>query len=172
MIGSTSKIPTVKGLSTLVRPRFGPGMLLQHDDLDLLTDYTRELNRLLFRSLFGCGVICGLEVNYKENCGLETITVDAGIGLVCSGDPVYVPRQQTVILEARSAEMRITEIESNLPFVTLQYEPEGPAKRVRIDVGLDPKELTAGEHSGTVRIHTSSEAVPFVTLPIKMTVAN
>jgi hypothetical protein len=110
MIGSTTKIPTVKGLSTLVRPRFGPGMLLQHDDLDLLTDYTRELNRLLFRSLFGCGVICGLEVNYKENCGLETITVDAGIGLVCSGDPVYVPRQQTVILDENCADITDKEL--------------------------------------------------------------
>jgi hypothetical protein len=110
MIGSTNKIPTVRGLSTLVRPRFGPGMLLQHDDLDLLTDYTRELNRLLFRSLFGCGVICGLEVNYKENCGQHTITVDAGVGLVCSGDPVYVPRQQTVILDENCADITDTEL--------------------------------------------------------------
>jgi Protein of unknown function (DUF1573) len=80
--------------------------------------------------------------------------------------------RQTVILESRSADMRITKIESDLPFVTLQYEPEGPAKRVRIDVGLDPKKLSAGEHSGSVRIHTSLKAVPLVTLPIKMTVAN
>ena len=80
--------------------------------------------------------------------------------------------RQTVILESRSADMRITKIESDLPFVTLQYEPEGPAKRVRIDVGLDPRKLSAGEHSGSIRIHTSLEAVPLVTLPIRITVAN
>jgi hypothetical protein len=80
--------------------------------------------------------------------------------------------RQTVILESRSTDMRITKIESDLPFVTLQYEPEGPAKRVRIDVGLDPRILSAGEHSGSVRIHTSLEAVPLVTLPITITVAN
>jgi hypothetical protein len=99
MIGTTNKIPTVRGLSTLVRPRFGPGMLLQHDDLDLLTDYTRELNRLLFRSLFGCGVICGLEVKPNPSCGRDAITVDPGIGLVCSGDPVYVPRQEPILID-------------------------------------------------------------------------
>lgn len=80
--------------------------------------------------------------------------------------------RQTVILESRSAGMRITKIESDLPFVTLRHEPDGPAQRFRIDAGLDPKMLSAGEYSGIVRVHTSSKAVPVVTLPIKMTVAN
>ena len=57
MNGTT--LSSIKGTSTLVRPKFGPGMLLQADDLDSLTTYTRELNRLMFRSLFGCGVVCG-----------------------------------------------------------------------------------------------------------------
>jgi len=80
--------------------------------------------------------------------------------------------RQTIILESRSADMRITKIESDLPFVTLEYDPKGPAKRVRIEVGLDPKALTAGEHGGSVRIYTSLEAMPLVTLPVKMTVVN
>ena len=118
-----------------------------------------------------------LEVNIlvKRDVHASVEAIDMGqfrIAAVRANPSLLDLLRQTVILEARSAEMRITEIESNLPFVTLQYEPAGPAKRVRIDVGLDPKELTAGEHSGTVRIHTSSEAVPVVTVPIKMTVAN
>lgn len=80
--------------------------------------------------------------------------------------------RQTVILESRSAALRVTKIECDLPFVTLRHEPEDPAQRIRIDVGLDPKMLSAGEHSGTVRVHTSLKAVPVVTLPITMTVAN
>lgn len=78
--------------------------------------------------------------------------------------------RQTVILEARSADMRITKIESDLPFVTLRCEPESPAKRVTIDVGLDPDRLSAGAYSGSVRIHTSLESTPVVTLPIRMNV--
>jgi hypothetical protein len=80
--------------------------------------------------------------------------------------------RQTVIVESRSADMRITKVESDLPFVTLQYEPEGPAQRVRLDVGLDPNKLAAGEYASTVRVHTSVEAVPVIELPIRLTVVN
>ena len=69
MSGSNDTVSSTKGKSTLVRPRFGPGMLLQHDDLEQLTSYTRDLSRLLFRSFFGCGVVCGLKVTIEENCG-------------------------------------------------------------------------------------------------------
>lgn len=93
------KIPSAKGLSTLVRPKFGPGMLLQHEDLDQLSTYTRELNRLMFRSLFGCGVICGLTVKTGTHCGQAAITVGAGLALNCSGDPIYVPKDQKVVID-------------------------------------------------------------------------
>ena len=46
MSGTNATISRITGTSTLVRPRFEPGMLLQHDDLDQMTSYTRELNRL------------------------------------------------------------------------------------------------------------------------------
>ena len=91
MSGSNVTINSTKGLSTLVRPRFGPGMLLQHEDLDQLNVYARELNRLMFRSLFGCGVVCGLVVTTDAKCG-PRITVDAGLALTCDGDPIYVPK--------------------------------------------------------------------------------
>ena len=89
----------VKGTSTLVRPKFGPGMLLQHEDLEQLSSYTRELSRLLFRSFFGCGVVCGLEVAPARVCGKSGITVSAGVALDCSGDPVYLPAERSLEIE-------------------------------------------------------------------------
>lgn len=83
------------GTSTLVRAKFGPGMLLQHEDLEQLNAYTRDLSRLMFQSLFGCGVICGLVVGTKEDCGKVNVTVGAGVALACSGDPVYVPKDES-----------------------------------------------------------------------------
>ena len=77
MSGANNVCGTGKGLSTLVRPKFGPGMLLQHDDLEQLSAYTREINRLMFRSLFGCGVVCGLVVVPDENCGKVCMLYDA-----------------------------------------------------------------------------------------------
>jgi hypothetical protein len=99
MSGANNVCSTGKGLSTLVRPRFGPGMLLQHDDLEQLSAYTREINRLLFRSLLGCGVICGLKVEPQENCGKVCVTVYAGLALDCCGNPVYVPKNIAVSVD-------------------------------------------------------------------------
>jgi hypothetical protein len=88
-----------KGTSSLVRAKFGPGMLLHHDDLDALNAYTRELSRLMFKSLFGCGVICGLVVEAVPGGGSAKITVGAGVALDCNGDPIYVPRDQPFALD-------------------------------------------------------------------------
>src|SRR5882672_10574274 len=84
------------GLSKLMRPKFGPGMLLQHEDLEQLNVYTRELSQLMFQSLFGCGVMCGLVVSTEEKCGKMTVKVEKGVALACSGDPVYVPEDVNV----------------------------------------------------------------------------
>jgi hypothetical protein len=92
MSGSDVTIKRSKGDSTLVRPRFGPGMLLQHEDLEGLGSYPRDLSRLLFRSFFGCGVVCGLVVETEVRCGKVYVTVGAGLALGCSGDPIHVPK--------------------------------------------------------------------------------
>lgn len=98
MSTSNQPVETSGGPSTLARARFGPGMLLQHDDLEQLNVYTRELSRLMFRSLFGCGVVCGLVVTAKADCGKLTVTVDGGLALDCQGDPIHVPRRHDVVV--------------------------------------------------------------------------
>lgn len=92
-------VASAKGTSTLVRAKFGPGMLLQHEDLEQLNSYTRDLSRLLFKSFFGCGVVCGLVVKVDPKCGKVCITVGAGLAHACSGDPIYVPKDQTFALD-------------------------------------------------------------------------
>src|SRR3954452_1382938 len=100
MITNNQPLARAKGPSTLARAKFGPGMLLQHDDLEQLSVYTRDLNRLMFRSLFGCGVVCGLVVvTGKTKCDDLLVTVGCGLALDCSGDPVYVPSPQSIEIE-------------------------------------------------------------------------
>jgi len=89
---------TVTGL--LERPRYSPGLILQDSDLTAAVDYTRELNRLLFRSLFGCGVICGLDISVEEKCGLQ-VTVRPGLALDGCGDPVQLPSAVTITLDEK-----------------------------------------------------------------------
>ena len=97
MTASTQHVGIAKGWSNLSRAKFGPGMLLQHEDLEQLGDYTRELNRLMFRSLFGCGVVCGLVVEKpKPECNHLKVTVGCGLALDCCGDPIHVPTSQII----------------------------------------------------------------------------
>ncbi len=89
-----------QGLGTLVKARFGAGMLLQHDDLDALATYTQELNRLMFRTLFGCGVMCGLVVSVEPpKCGKLSVRVAKGVALDSCGDPIAVNETQTITLD-------------------------------------------------------------------------
>jgi hypothetical protein len=71
-------------------------MLLKHEDMELLNSYTRDLSRLMFRSLFGCGVVCGLVVDTKKECGKLIVTVGSGVAIACSGDPIWVPRDESI----------------------------------------------------------------------------
>ena len=99
MSGNNANVNSVKGISKLVRARFEPGMLLQHEDLEQMSTYTRDLSRLMFRSLFGCGVVCGLVVRTDRKCGKDTIVVGAGLALDDCGDPIHVPDDQPLTID-------------------------------------------------------------------------
>jgi hypothetical protein len=92
-------VEPLKDVSGLVWPRFTQGLLLQAEDLTQTVDYTRDLNRLMFRSLFGCGVICGLVVKAEVKCCKLYIQVAHGLALDSCGDPVHVPRAQTLVID-------------------------------------------------------------------------
>lgn len=89
----------IRNLTSLVRPKYSPGLLLQDDDLTTAVSYTRNLSRLMFRTLFGCGVLCGLKVDppRMDNCGKLLIDVAKGMALSCAGDPIEVSASQIEI---------------------------------------------------------------------------
>jgi hypothetical protein len=88
-------------IGQIERPLYAPGLILQDSDLTAAVDYTRDLSRLLFRTLFGCGVVCGLRVGIREDCGL-TVTVAPGLALDGCGDPLHLPGPATVKLDERT----------------------------------------------------------------------
>lgn len=87
----------------LERPRYSPGLILEDSDLTSAVDYTQALSRLLFRNLFGCGVICGLTVTVDPECGLA-VTVSPGLALDGCGDPVQIPSPVTIAYDKKKAE--------------------------------------------------------------------
>lgn len=94
-----SKLPEVIGKALLVRPRYSPGLMLQDDDLTQAVDYVRELSRLMFKTLFGCGVMCGFRVRLEEKCGKLYVIVDEGVAMDCHGDPIQMPEPQRIPLD-------------------------------------------------------------------------
>jgi hypothetical protein len=99
MSAKSQVIGQLKGTSGLMRPRFAPGQLLRDDDLTQGVNYTRELSRLLFKTLLGCGVMCGLIVKWKYQCDKLNILIADGVALDCHGDPIQVPAPQTVTID-------------------------------------------------------------------------
>lgn len=92
-----TKFPiAVTGKASLVRPQFSPGLLLQDDDLTQTVDYMRNMTRMLFQTMLGCGVMCGFKVNASINCGKLQIIVRKGIALDCRGDLVELPGDETI----------------------------------------------------------------------------
>lgn len=88
--------------AVLERPRYSPGLILEDSDLTSAVDYTQALSRLLFRNLFGCGVICGLTVEIDTDCGLN-VTVLPGLALDGCGDPVQLPGPVTIAFDKEKA---------------------------------------------------------------------
>jgi len=91
-----------RGLSTLQRPRYSAGLLLEDEDLTTAVEYTRDITRLLFRSFFGCGVVCGLDVTASLTClGTKVeVQVARGVALDCMGNPIYLPKADKVSFDA------------------------------------------------------------------------
>jgi hypothetical protein len=89
------------GAASLVRPRYSPGLLLEDTDLTSAVDYSRNMIRLLARSLFGCGVICGLRISASLICEKRKlqVIVHSGVALDCQGNPIEVPRDVTLIYD-------------------------------------------------------------------------
>lgn len=93
-----------RGTSTLVRPRFSPGLLLQDTDLNSAVDYGRTLMQLVLRNLFGCGVICGFEVTgCVDKCNVLQVTVGRGLALDCVGNPIELTTAQSLKVAEKCA---------------------------------------------------------------------
>jgi hypothetical protein len=92
-----------KAVAVLKRPIYKAGLLLEADDLTAAVEYTRNMSRLLFRSLFGCGVICGLDVTAQLTCNRTRVEVmvSPGIGLDCEGNPIHVPKAFKIVYDAK-----------------------------------------------------------------------
>jgi hypothetical protein len=94
--------------SSYLRPQFFGGMLLCEDDLQSISDYMLAKRRLTNRSMFGAGVVCGLDVTCHR-CESGSVAVAPGYALDCCGNDIVVdcPEQVDVIALVRDLRDRM-----------------------------------------------------------------
>ncbi|MCV9961724.1 hypothetical protein OIU34_07390 [Pararhizobium sp. BT-229] len=140
-----NEIPKMAGLGTLERPLYSPGLLLEDEDLTSAVDYTRRLTQLMFSSLFGCGVICGLRIISAEkqcNGSLLKVVVSKGLGLDCFGNPIEVPSDQTVTYDPKCKD----------------FPPEIWVTACYVERHCAPRELSCAYDGGNERAFTRHRA--------------
>lgn len=105
-------LPQVTQPASLERVRFRDGMIVYADDLDRAVQYPVDMFRMLVRAFFGCGIVCGLEVQLKKNrdksperkgdpnCGdAFSVVVKRGVAVDCAGYPIELCRD--VVIDVR-----------------------------------------------------------------------
>lgn len=77
------------------------------------------------------------------------------------------PLTQTLLLKKRKGEFEIKALSSDLDFLRIGRSPDGRSGTFRIDVGLDRERLRPGPITGSIRIVTSDDAFPELSIPVR-----
>jgi len=86
----------------VVSPVFADGMVVTANDLTSALHYPVELFQTLVQSFFGCGVVCGLEVELFQNAKDDLkwcVVVQPGTALDCEGYPLKICEPQKISLK-------------------------------------------------------------------------
>lgn len=129
--------------TSLVKPIFGQGMLLEPEDLNQIVDYSSDLNRMLFQALFGCGVVCGLNVSIESDSEKLWLVVSPGVAISGSGDPIQIPKTCKIVLdtmdgtESRWVVLRRKEKRCELKPVVCAFDQDTQRLSTRIKIGFE-----------------------------------
>ena len=78
--------------TNLISTVFTDGMVVTANDLDAAMRYPIDLIQTLIRAYFGCGIVCGFEVNKYPECNGDTfcVKIEPGVALDCHGHPLQL----------------------------------------------------------------------------------
>ena len=98
MTTAKQKYRSITGDSSLVLPATAPACCWRTTTSPRPSRTTQSMIRLLFRSLFGCGVICGLDVKAEVSCNGTRVdaTIGRGVALDCMGNPIEVTKSTQI----------------------------------------------------------------------------
>jgi hypothetical protein len=71
--------------------KFNDGMIVTAEDLAAAMRYPASMLHTVLHSYFGCGVVCGLELNVREAPGKQpnwVVCLDRGVAIDCHGYPI------------------------------------------------------------------------------------
>jgi hypothetical protein len=131
-----TKSDSVSGLGSLERPHYAAGQLLEADDLNAAVDYTRDLVRIILRSLIGCGVICGFDITAEKGNDMSlTIAIGPGLALDAAGNLIEIRKSESIRFECTEAGMQF--------WLTVCYNQKA----------CSPREAACGDDDSASMVH-------------------
>ena len=164
--------------------KFTDGMLVTADDLNAAMHYPLTVAQVLFRSYFGCGIVCGLEVTDpngegKQGAGGEAayaqqgaspgsepkrgfvVEIARGAALGCDGYPVELCEKVKLDLSPDPCGCPITATVPRFIAIKRETAPEAPAR----SCGCGPAAGDSGQQCSRVRDHVVIQAFEEQHLP-------
>ena len=94
------KLPETTVPASVQKVRYTDGMLVTAEDLDVAMRYPVDVFRVLARSFFGCGIVCGLEMKIasENDPGNYLVKISKGVALDCYGNPIELCQDITLDL--------------------------------------------------------------------------
>jgi hypothetical protein len=136
----------------LTRNRYFSGRLLGAEDFQLEQDYVRERLRRHNRALHGTGIVCGLQVSMRPDCGSgEQVVVQPGIAIDPDGEEIEVPCAASACLPEAGSQLsvRLTHAERFTHPVPASADEQVQFTRVEETFALQV-EATAGQNGITL----------------------
>ncbi|HLF30487.1 MAG TPA: DUF1573 domain-containing protein [Xanthomonadales bacterium] len=73
---------------------------------------------------------------------------------------------QTSVISRQKGVMRITSLESDIPFLATKLEPGEPSDRFQLEVSLNPDTVIMGTFDGHLNLHTDDPEFPLLQIPV------
>ncbi len=82
-------------------PRFEPNQVLTNNDLNRVTDYLEQQDRLTRVCLLGAGIVCGLQPRWDQT--KQALIISPGTGLTSEG--YLIQLDESILTQSRPAEI-------------------------------------------------------------------
>jgi hypothetical protein len=110
-----------------------------------------------------------VNVMVKPDVFIDPETVDFGLvsqARILSNPQILEFMTQTIVIGRRDGDMTIKTVQADLPFISVEQEPEGASSGFRLDLKLNPELLKSGKFEGQITLITDDPEYSEIKIPV------